>query len=125
MAATRRPHPDEADRPADDAESRIDPDDLPGADTQAGSVFDPVAGEDIADPADDPVSDDEWRDRGGIDDVSAPPQPLDFDDGDESRPNGPQPTRDGGTWDDEGADSGRLKPPSELHSDGKTRRGSR
>lgn len=113
--------PDDTRHPVDDGEPNlpVDPDTLatPEDEIEPGETW-PLEGQ--ASSRHDDGSDDQWRDdTTGIDDQSAPPQPLDFDDGDESRPNGPHPVRQGGTWDDEGADSGRLKPPSELHSDRK------
>ena len=42
--------------------------------------------------------------------------PLDFDDGTMERPRGDT-QRMGGTWDDDGSDSGALAPPAEIMSD--------
>lgn len=60
----------------------------------------------------------------GVDDITAHPfddipndGPLNFDDGtDMARPRGDT-RRTGGTWEDEGADSGELAPPAEIMSD--------
>ncbi|KAF1021718.1 MAG: hypothetical protein GAK30_01618 [Paracidovorax wautersii] len=100
----------------EDQPVRVAPDNLP---TSVGQTApdEPPTGEVQGESTGGAVPEADWRDDSGIDDVSAPPQPLDFDDGTEAKPNGPRPGRDGGTWDDEGADHGRLKPPSELHSD--------
>ena len=59
----------------------------------------------------------------GVDDITAHPfddipndGPLNFDDGTMEHPRGDT-RRSGGTWDDEGADSGDIAPPAEIMSD--------
>ncbi len=59
----------------------------------------------------------------GVDDITAHPfddipndGPLNFEDGTMEHPRGDT-QRTGGTWDDEGADSGDLAPPAEILSD--------
>lgn len=59
----------------------------------------------------------------GLDDITAHAfddipgdGPLNFEDGTMERPRG-NTQRTGGTWDDEGADSGAIAPPAEIMSD--------
>ena len=54
--------------------------------------------------------------HGTVDDNPAAGGALNFDDGDVTRPNG-KVTRDGGTWQAEGADSAKLGKPAEIMSD--------
>ena len=56
------------------------------------------------------------RDHGAADDKPMGGGALNFDDGDMAHPRGND-TRKGGTWDAQGADSGKLGRPTEILSD--------